>query len=72
MGDFRTYVTQEVVVPQEPEQEEEPIQEENLIDTAEVEAVNNHVEHTIQVSIAAHQEIIQEREFLRTQCEKLR
>ncbi|XP_050310334.1 huntingtin-interacting protein 1 isoform X2 [Anthonomus grandis grandis] len=75
---FRNYVTQEVVVPQEPEHEEEPpppIQEENLIDTTDhhVEAVNDHVEqHTIQVSVAAHQEIIQEREFLRGQCEKLR
>lgn len=64
MGDFRSYVTQEVVVPQEPE--EEPIQEETLIDTSEEQV------DTIQVSIAAHQEIVQEREFLRTQCESLR
>ncbi|KAH1003226.1 hypothetical protein HUJ05_011159 [Dendroctonus ponderosae] len=64
VGDFRSYVTQEVVVPQEPE--EEPIQEETLIDTSEEQV------DTIQVSIAAHQEIVQEREFLRTQCESLR
>lgn len=73
MGDFRTYVTQEVVVPQEPEHEEEPIQEENLIDTTDnTDGDTNHVENTIQVSVLAHQEIIQEREYLRTQCDKLR
>lgn len=74
MSDFRHYVTQDVVVPQEPEHEEEPIQEENLIDTTDtlIEASNNHAENTVQLSISAHQEIIQEREYLRMQCEKLR
>ncbi|XP_066249187.1 huntingtin-interacting protein 1 isoform X2 [Euwallacea similis] len=77
MGDFTHYVTQEVVVPQdthEPEQEEEPIQEENLIDTSDntVEAINNHVEQTVQMSISAYQEIIQERDFLRTQIDRMR
>lgn len=70
MGDFRTYVTQEVVVPQEPEHEEEPLIEANLIDTTDEapiqEAVNNHM------LLAAQDELIKEREFLRAQCEKLR
>ncbi|KAG5887497.1 hypothetical protein JTB14_023682 [Gonioctena quinquepunctata] len=71
MGDFRTYVTQEVVVPQEPEHEEEPIHEGNLIDTTDDGQMDNHSSNN-GVNLAAHQEIISEREFLRSQCEKLR
>lgn len=66
MGDFHDYVTQEVVVPQEPEHEEEPIQEETLVDTTDNSA------HENQISIAIHQKILQEKDFLNTECEKLR
>ncbi|KAF7273761.1 huntingtin interacting protein 1 isoform X2 [Rhynchophorus ferrugineus] len=66
MGDFHEYVTQEVVVPQEPEHEEEPIHEETLVDTTDNSIPEN------QISIAVHQKILQEKEFLNTECEKLR
>ncbi|KAJ8929045.1 hypothetical protein NQ314_018314 [Rhamnusium bicolor] len=72
MGDFRTYVTQEVVVPQEPEHDEEPINEGSLIDTTDNSVVENHTSSSISIISAAHQEILKEREFLRSQCEKLR
>lgn len=73
MGDFRTYVTQEVVVPQEPEHEEEPVNEGNLIDTTEeVESENHNSSQNSTPNFDMHLEIIQEREFLRSQCEKLR
>lgn len=73
MGDFRTYVTQEVVVPQEPEQEEEPVNEGNLIDTTEeLESENHNASQNSTPNFDMHLEIIQEREFLRSQCEKLR
>ncbi|XP_060528156.1 huntingtin-interacting protein 1 isoform X2 [Cylas formicarius] len=75
VGDFRTYVTQEVVVPQEPEHEDEhiePISEGNLIDTTDdVSGVERNAE-AVNANVIIHQEIIQEREFLRIQCEKLR
>lgn len=73
MGDFRTYVTQEVVVPQESEHDEEPVSEGNLIDTTEDVEVENHnsLQNTVP-NIDMQLEIIQEREFLRSQCEKLR
>lgn len=67
MGDLRDYVTQEVVVPQEPEHEEEPIQEETLIDTTDDSAQDSN-----KVSFVVHQEILEQREFLKMQCEKLR
>ncbi|CAG9862977.1 unnamed protein product [Phyllotreta striolata] len=70
MGDFRTYVTQEVIVPQEPEHEEEPIVEGNLIDTTEEAPVHDTYNETM--LIAAQEELIKEREFLRSQCEKFR
>lgn len=73
MGDFRTYVTQEVVVPQEPEHEEEPVNEGSLIDTTDDSGTDAHnTRSNISIDIITHQEIIQEREFLRSQCEKLR
>ncbi|KAJ8909897.1 hypothetical protein NQ315_014495 [Exocentrus adspersus] len=72
MGDFRTYVTQEVVVPQEPEHEEELVNEGSLIDTTDDSTVENHNSSNASITSAAHQEIINEREFLRSQCEKLR
>ncbi|XP_066157361.1 huntingtin-interacting protein 1 isoform X2 [Euwallacea fornicatus] len=76
-GDFTHYVTQEVVVPQdthEPEHEEEPIQEENLIDTSDntADVITAQMDHTVKMNISAHQEMIQEREFLRTQVERMR
>ncbi|XP_074036386.1 huntingtin interacting protein 1 isoform X2 [Leptinotarsa decemlineata] len=72
MGDFRTYVTQEVVVPQEPDHEEVPIVEGSLIDTTDEGLMENHNSSDTSINLAAHQEIINEREFLRAQCEKLR
>lgn len=73
MGDFRTYVTQEVVVPQELEHDEESINEGNLIDTTDDGETENHNSSQNNApSMDMHLEIIQEREFLRSQCEKLR
>lgn len=72
MGDFGTYVTQEVVVPQEPEHDEEPVQEGTLIDTTEDIPVENHNTKNVSITSAAYQEIIDEKEFLKTQCDKLR
>lgn len=72
MGDFRTYVTQEVVVPQEPEHDEEPVNEGSLIDTTDDSMENHNSPNNVSMTTAAHQEIINEREFLRSQCEKLR
>ncbi|VEN49602.1 unnamed protein product [Callosobruchus maculatus] len=71
MGDFRTYVTQEVVVaPQEPpDHEDEPASEGSLIDTTDS---GSGGEDKNSISMAVHQEIVNEREFLRSQCEKLR
>ncbi|CAH1154242.1 unnamed protein product [Phaedon cochleariae] len=69
---FRTYVTQEVIVPQEPEPEEEPVVEGSLIDTTDEAPMEIHNSHNSAISLAAHQEIINEREFLKSQCEKLR
>ncbi|CAH1968140.1 unnamed protein product [Acanthoscelides obtectus] len=73
MGDFRTYVTQEVVVapqePPEPDHEDEPPSEGSLIDTTDS---GSGGEDRNLVSMAVHQEIVNEREFLRSQCEKLR
>ncbi|CAH0554593.1 unnamed protein product [Brassicogethes aeneus] len=72
MSDFGTYVTQEVVVP-EPEPEEEVVvaPEGNLIDTTDsagfVENPNQ-----ISISLAAHQEMLNEKEYLKQQCERLR
>lgn len=74
MGDFRTYVTQDVVVPQESEHDEEPITEGHLIDTTiEENEIQNHNSSQNNIpNMDMHLEIIQEREFLRSQCEKLR
>ncbi|KAL1491628.1 hypothetical protein ABEB36_012197 [Hypothenemus hampei] len=75
MGDLRNYVAQEVEVPQEPDHEEEPFQEETLIDTSEVppvEAFNDNVQPTVQMTVSAHDQILQEREYLRNHCENLR
>lgn len=73
MGDFRTYVTQEVVVPQEPEHDEESINEGNLIDTTDDgENENHNSSQNNAPNMDMHLEMIQEREFLRSQCEKLR
>lgn len=73
MGDFRTYVTQEVVVPQEAEHDEEPVTEGNLIDTTDDGEVENHNSSQNNApNIDMHLEIVQEREFLRSQCETLR
>nr|CAH7749304.1 unnamed protein product [Callosobruchus chinensis] len=71
MGDFRTYVTQEVVVaPQEPpDHEDEPPSEGSLIDTTDS---GSGGDDRNSISMAVHQEIVNEREFLRSQCEKLR
>nr|CAI5826594.1 unnamed protein product [Callosobruchus analis] len=71
MGDFRAYVTQEVVVaPQEPpDHEDEPPSEGSLIDTTDS---GSGGEEKNSISMAVHQEIVNEREFLRSQCEKLR
>lgn len=70
-GDFGTYVTQEVVVPQEPEHEEEPIIEGNLIDTSNDGETENGVQNNLP-NMDMHLEIVQEREFLRSQCDQLR
>ncbi|XP_050515261.1 huntingtin-interacting protein 1 isoform X3 [Diabrotica virgifera virgifera] len=73
MGDFRTYVTQEVIVPQEPEHEEEPLVEGNLIDTTEdTTEIDNAQARNEAMILAAQEELIKEREFLRGQCEKMR
>ncbi|XP_072396546.1 huntingtin-interacting protein 1 isoform X3 [Diabrotica undecimpunctata] len=74
MGDFRTYVTQEVIVPQEPEHEEEPLVEGNLIDTTEdtISETDNVQARNEAIILAAQEELIKEREFLRGQCEKMR
>jgi huntingtin interacting protein 1 len=69
-SDLRTYVTQEVVVPQEIE-EEHPA-EASLIDTSDVaDTIDSHSSNSASPS-PAHQEVIAERDFLRSQCEKLR
>lgn len=69
-SDLRTYVTQEVVVPQEVE-EEHPA-EASLIDTSDVaDTIDSHSSNSASPS-PAHQEVIAERDFLRSQCEKLR
>lgn len=66
---MRTYITQEVVVPQEPE-EEHPV-EGSLIDTSEVlEFSDNHSRNSNSPN-PMQLEIIAERDFLRAQCEKL-
>ncbi|XP_008198412.1 huntingtin-interacting protein 1 isoform X2 [Tribolium castaneum] len=68
-SDLRTYVTQEVVVPQEPE--EEHVTEGSLIDTSETsDFTDNHSRNSISPS-PAHQEILVERDFLKSQCDKL-
>jgi huntingtin interacting protein 1 len=68
-SDLRTYVTQEVVVPQEVE-EEHPA-EASLIDTSDVaDTIDSHSSNSASPS-PAHQEVIAERDFLRSQCEKL-
>ncbi|XP_044753596.1 huntingtin-interacting protein 1 isoform X2 [Coccinella septempunctata] len=64
-SEFRTYVTQEVVVPQEPE--EEPPAEGNLIDTTE----SDHAESSSTISQTVYEQILSEKEFLKNQCEKL-
>lgn len=67
-SEFRTYVTQEVVVPQETEEESQS--ETNLIDTSDM---NDHIPVEI-ISPArnnVYEKILSEKEFLKTQCEKL-
>lgn len=65
-SEFRTYVTLEVVVPQEPE--EEPPAEGNLIDTTE----SDNAESSSTISQTVYEQILAEKEFLKNQCEKLR
>ncbi|XP_045474328.1 huntingtin-interacting protein 1 isoform X1 [Harmonia axyridis] len=64
-SEFRTYVTLEVVVPQEPE--EEPPAEGNLIDTTE----SDNAESSSTISQTVYEQILAEKEFLKNQCEKL-
>ncbi|KAL3270323.1 hypothetical protein HHI36_009373 [Cryptolaemus montrouzieri] len=66
-SEFRMYVTQEVVVPQEQEHEDEPQAEGNLIDTTE----SDHAETASTISQNVYEQILSEKEFLKGQCEKL-
>ncbi|KAK9876919.1 hypothetical protein WA026_015954 [Henosepilachna vigintioctopunctata] len=59
------YVTQEVVVPQEPE--DEPPIEGNLVDTTE----SDHAETSSVISQNVYEQILFEKDFLKSQCEKL-
>ncbi|XP_056646802.1 huntingtin-interacting protein 1 isoform X1 [Diorhabda sublineata] len=74
MGDFRTYVTQEVVVPQEPEHEEEPLSEANLIDTTEESSseIDSIQARNDAVISALQEEMMKERKMLRSQRELIR
>ncbi|XP_063921833.1 huntingtin-interacting protein 1 isoform X2 [Zophobas morio] len=69
-SDLRMYVTQEVVVPQEPEEEHHQT-EGSLIDTSDhMDLVDSHSSNSTSPG-PAHQELIAERDFLRNQYDKL-
>ncbi|KAK9886036.1 hypothetical protein WA026_014823 [Henosepilachna vigintioctopunctata] len=64
-SEFRMYVTQEVVVPQEPE--DKPPIEGNLVDTTK----SDHAETSSVISQKVYEQILFEKDFWKSQCEKL-
>lgn len=65
------------MVPHEPEHDEESVIESvtegNLIDTTEdLEIENHNLSHNNLPNMDMHLEVIQEREYFKSQCEKLR
>lgn len=68
-NDFSTYVTQEVTIPTpQPEPDDEPIIEGGLIDMSD--PTDNYQSNMVHLKL--HQDVVNERDFFRGQCEQMR